>query len=625
MCGITGLVRRNPDAGAADPVPAMQAAMTHRGPDGGGNYSDEWISMAMRRLSIIDLHGGWQPLYNETKSIVLVANGEIYNYIELRAELQAKGHRFATGSDCETIIHLYEEYGLECVHKLRGMFAFALWDKTRRRFVLCRDRMGEKPLYIYQTPRQILFASEMKSLLRSGMVPFQLDPAQINLYFHYLFVPEPGTPLKGVRKLPPGGMMVIDVDTWTISETIYWDMTRAEPLEGDPATLIAEQLDTISDIIIRADVPVGLALSGGIDSGAIACLLARKYPGNLHAFSVGYPGRPPCDERAEAKALADSLGIVFHDAELETEAMTDGFADLVYWRDDPIADISGFGYDMVMRTALAAGIPVLVQGQGADELFWGYAWVAEAAQRSHDKALARLQRRNAPAPDLGPEDQLVFYDISPGFESTARAGERAFTELYRAVLDEDAAQRLFTGSHLWEWPAVSVTQLICQTYLLGNGVTQGERLGMASSIEQRLPFLDYRLAETVIGLRKTYRDDNLDPKHWLKQALKGILPDEVMLRPKRGFTPPVEEWLTSLFAAYGHALQDGVLVSAGILTPEAGRDLARFDRSYGASPVDLPFKALVLELWCRSMRSVVASSIRPTAPVRSASIPAPVH
>lgn len=623
MCGITGQVRRYPGAGP-DPVPAMMGAMIHRGPNGGGRYTDDHVSIAMRRLSIIDLHGGWQPLYNEDKSIVLVANGEVYNFIELRAELQEKGHKFATGSDCETIIHLYEEYGLDCVHKLRGMFAFALWDKVRRRFVLCRDRMGEKPLYIYQTPDQILFASEMKALLSSKMVPFELDPVQVNLYFHYLFVPEPGTPLKGVRKLPPGGMLVVDMDSWSVSETIYWDMMRAEPLEGDPVRIIAEELDAISDIIIRADVPVGLALSGGIDSGAIACLLARKYSGNLHAFSVGYPGRPPCDERDAAKELADSLGIVFHDAELDTAEMTSGFADLVYWRDDPIADISGYGYDMVMRTALAAGIPVLVQGQGADELFWGYSWVAEAARRSHDKALWRMERSNEPVPDMEPRDQLVFYDISPGFAATTQNASRAFTRQFRSAFTEDAPHSLFSGSELWTWPTVSVTQLICKTYLLGNGVAQGERLGMASSIEQRLPFLDYRLVEKVVGLRKTYRDDHLGPKYWLKEALRGILPDEVMTRPKRGFTPPVEEWLSSIFNAYGHTLEDGVLVTSGVLTPEAGRALARFDESYGQTPVDMPFKALVLELWCRGMRSVVSSATMPTVMAVSPSMRAPV-
>jgi asparagine synthase (glutamine-hydrolysing) len=238
--------------------------LTHRGPDGAGEFQDQHVLLAMRRLSIIDLKTGWQPLYNEDRSLALVCNGEIYNFVELRERLESLGHRFTTNSDCETILHLYEEHGRDCVQHLRGMFAFALYDTKRKRLIVARDRMGEKPVYVYETDGRVFFASEMKAMLASGLVPFELDPGAINLYFHYQYVPEPLTPLKGVRKLDAACLLTIDVDPWRVEEHRYWRMEDAPPLEGDPAKLIREQLDTVGEIVIRSDVPVGISLSGGL-------------------------------------------------------------------------------------------------------------------------------------------------------------------------------------------------------------------------------------------------------------------------------------------------------------------------------------------------------------------------
>src|SRR5688572_22723562 len=303
MCGIAGLVSRKPlTPEEIARVRTVNERLAHRGPDGAGEYLDDHVALAMRRLSIIDLSGGWQPLYNEDRSLVLIANGEIYNFVELRQQLESLGHPFSTGSDCETILHLYEEHGTNCVQYLRGMFGFALWDEKRQRLMLARDRMGEKPLYIYESDGQLLFASEMKALLASGMVPFALDPRAIDLYFHYQYVPEPLTPLKGVRKLDAGHILEVDVADWRVSNKRYWSMEDAPPLAGDPATLIREELETVSEIVIRSDVPVGVALSGGLDSSAIAALAARKYAGRIEAFSVGYPGRPESDERNLARS-----------------------------------------------------------------------------------------------------------------------------------------------------------------------------------------------------------------------------------------------------------------------------------------------------------------------------------
>lgn len=639
MCGICGIVTDRPNSDA-EPARRMNQALIHRGPDGEGEYNSAHISMAMRRLSIIDLNSGWQPLYNEERTIAVIANGEIYNYIELRDELQKHGHRFSTKSDIETIAHLYEEYGLDCVKYLRGMFAFALWDKNRQRLVLARDRMGEKPLYLYETKDEIFFASEMKSLLRCGQIDFAFDPVAIDLYFHYQYVPEPLTPLQEVRKLPAGHLLIVDVDPWRVEQHAYWRMQDAPPVEGDPIKLIRAQLEEVSTLVVRSDVPVGVALSGGIDSSAVAALAARTYPGVLQAFSVGYPGRPPNDERKQAKAFADLLKIPFHEVELPVDEQTDFFEELVYLRDDPIADISGFGYYSVSQKARELGVPVLLQGQGGDELFWGYEWVRQAALQTIRKQTARRAdgdlsvwpylKPTGPAvfrpralfewgksffglrqagqdwkrDQLAPRDEMVFMNLTPDFFAAHSVMSTYYSRGFCEQLLGSFPERLYTFEQPWPDIPVTLTSLITQTYLLENGIAQGDRLGMANSVELRLPLVDYKLVETVIGLRKNYPDHKLHAKFWLKQALRGTLPDELLNRPKQGFAPPVHEWHQHLFQKYGALLKDGALVEAGVLTSAAGRALSEGPFPPGVSPVS--FKALVLELWTRRMRTSFA-------------------
>lgn len=636
MCGISGIITSHPlSTKARDQVVRLNAILAHRGPDGSGEFHDIRIALAMRRLSIIDLTSGWQPLYNEDRSLVLIANGEIYNFVELRVQLKARGHCFSTGSDCETILHLYEENGTDCVHQLRGMFAFALWDSRRQCLVLARDRMGEKPLYLYEQDGQLIFASELKALLRSKLVPFELDPVSVNLYLHYQYVPEPKTPIKGLRKLPAAHILTVDVDTWQIKETCYWRMEDAPPISGDPAELIRAELETISELVIRSDVPVGVALSGGLDSSAIAALAHQKYPGTMHAFSVGYSGVPATDERAEAKALADYYRMPYHEADLDITDMVAFFPELVYCRDDPIADISGYGYYALSKLAREHNVPVLLQGQGGDELFWGYPWVRQAVRESLQKSDPGPKDRMALIDYLAPEfpvdwsrkglwnwgrslaglrtgwlryvrqklsspERMIFYDLTPDFQAACNGMNDIYTRTFVESLNGGTAFDLFTLVRPWPKVDILMTRLICQTYLLENGITQGDRLSMASSIELRLPLVDHRLVETVIGLRKFQTDYHLEPKAWFKAALKGILPDWVMTRPKRGFTPPVRAWHRALFAQYGSMLGEGYLVQAGILRHKSARALASGPFPLGAV-APLSFKALVLEMWCRQM------------------------
>jgi asparagine synthase (glutamine-hydrolysing) len=640
VCGICGIVSAMPITGEiSSRVRCMTATMIHRGPDSGGAFHDNHICLGVRRLSVIDTAGGSQPLYNEDRSLVLIANGEIYNSVELQARLEAKGHRFRTNSDCETILHLYEEAEDNCVHYLRGMFAFALWDTRKSRLLLARDRMGEKPLYLYRQPNRLVFASELKALLRSGLVRFELDPQSVDLYFHYQYVPEPLCPIVGVRKLDAAHLLSVDVGQWKINEKCYWRMEEVQPIEGHPATVIRRQLEEVSEIVIRSDVPVGVALSGGLDSSSIAALTARKYPGTMHAFSVGYPGGPHCDETNDAKELADYLSIPFHRVEVNLQEMATFFPQLVYWRDDPITDISGYGYYSVMKAAREHGVPVMLQGHGGDELFWGYRWTRQAVLESQRKALmltskfrglsaymeidspgdltplgfAKWLRNQARKCKAGaqaalqhfaaPTEQMIFYDVAPDFKSARQGIREIYTPWFISRIIENAPFQIFTLPHPWPRPDLAITRLVCDTYLRENGVAQGDRLSMASSVELRLPLLDYRLVETVMGLRMVTPDVELEPKAWLKAAVSDLLPAWVVERPKRGFTPPVMEWHKALFEAHGSDLVDGYLVRSEILLERQARKLAKGPYQQG-SGVPVSFKALVLEVWCRRMSSI---------------------
>lgn len=644
MCGISGIISREeitPEN--LTRVESMSRALIHRGPDGFGQYISSHVALAAQRLSIIDLAGGNQPLYNEDRSLVLIVNGEIYNHVELRASLEHSGHRFSTESDCETIVHAYEAYGLDCVHHLRGMFAFALWDERRRRLLLARDPMGEKSVYLYERDGQILFASEMKALLRSGAVPFELDASAIDSYFHYQYVPEPRTALKGVRKLPAAHTFTVDLDSWCVEQRCYWRMEDAPPIDGTAPARIRQELQAVGQLVTRADVPVGVALSGGLDSSTVAAFAARNCPGRLHAFSIGYEGRPVgCDERDEARALADHLGLHFHEAEVSTSEVVEFFEDLQFWKDDPIADYAGQSYYALMKLAREQGVPVVLQGQGGDELFWGYPQLRQAASETLAKqklssgvlvALPQYLSLSAPSNfsagtisawtrDCGgirsslrrmrnhrtaPADQMVFYDLSPDFGAAVGETPSIYSSEFAQQLGGGNATDLFTMANPWPRVDVTLTRLVSDTYLRGNGITQGDRLAMASSVEMRLPFLDRKLVETVIGLRKAHSDVGLPAKEWLRRAVDGILPDWVLDRPKRGFAPPVSGWHAAIFAAHGHSLRHGYLVQSGVLTPASADRL-----SYGPFPAGLTspisFKALVLEQWCRRMSAVAEAA-----------------
>jgi asparagine synthase (glutamine-hydrolysing) len=637
MCGICGIITRQPiQAEAINTLKKVNQALFHRGPDGEGFFQDEHIFLAMRRLSIIDLDGGWQPIYNEDHSLVVVCNGEILNYIELRHMLKAQGHVFSTDGDVETIVHLYETYGMEFVQYLRGQFAFALYDKRQQKVILGRDRIGEKPIVMYQDEHRLVFASEIKALLQDPQIPFELDPQAIDWYLHYTSIPDPYTPLKSIRKLPHGHVLTINIANWHINTHAYWHITPTDTTGKTTLADIQAELDTAMEMIVRADVPVGIALSGGLDSSAIAVMTHQKYPHTMQAFSVGYAESSHTDERQYAQDLAKQLGMPFHNIELSTDEMVKDFAHLVHRRDDLIADIAGYGYDSLAKCASEHGIRVLLLGQGGDELFWGYEWLRHATQDNliaqknlswakawayiasdmpanlsvgmwrkwlsqirHGKhvGIRRLQLIRNKRPN-----RLIYWDINHDWHYNQHTTRNLYSPSFATQLADDNAYLPFSISEPLQDIPLAMTRLIMQTYLMSVGIAQGDRLSMAHHVEVRLPLVDYKLIETVLNYRHTHPDDYHGHKETFKKVLANVLPSDVLNRTKRGFEPPVKTWYRALKRTYGSHLLEGYLVQQRLFRADT---LQRLLESNAFPDLEMTFKLLCLEMWCRSMRQEI--------------------
>ena len=643
MCGIAGAFHPDRLSEAAfEAVRRMQRALGHRGPDGEGWFQGQRIALAHRRLSIIDLSGGAQPLAGERDGTVAIVNGEIYNYIELQQELAADGARLRTRSDSEVVPFLYERHGEDFVHRLRGAFAAAIWDESRQQLLLVRDRLGEKPLlYATGDDRTVYFASEIGALVASGAIPVEPDMEAINRYFHFRFVPEPATPLLHVRKLRAGHLMALSPDTPQPAPRQYWNVSAIPPLDGDPVEILRADLEDIGRIIVRSDVPVGVALSGGLDSSIVASLAVRHSPGKVTAFSVGYAGRPDCDERADASAFARHIGIDMVEVELAADDVVSGFDGLVADMGEPIADAAGSSYRALMQAARRAGIKVMFQGQGADELFWSYGWMRQAlaenlardARPGAWSALANSLRATLRMPmghspraiaqwivqgggivdalsrrerirQADPE-QALFWDVARPMDRIARSVSALAGDGLRDSATLAQARGAFRGRHPGDTWQRTLVRHILATYLLENGISQADRYSMAAGVEARLPFVDYKLVEHAVGLNDTRPDAVTPGKQWLRAAVAGDIPAWVMNRPKRGFSPPTNDWVAALVHARGESLTGGALVSAGILSEAGAQVLARPSGAFDRGLRDqLAYQSLVLEQWFRGMRSL---------------------
>ncbi|MFH1130455.1 MAG: asparagine synthetase B family protein, partial [Pseudomonadota bacterium] len=463
----------------------------------------------------------------------------------------------------------------------------------------------------------------------------------IDLFFHYHYVPEPRTPLKAVRKLPAGHSLTVQVEPWRVEQRPYWSLLEVPTVEGDPVELIRAELEKIGELIIRSDVPVGVALSGGMDSGAIAAFSAKQCREQMHAFSVGYSGRPQQDEREKAARLARQMGLKFTDVELRTDRLVESFQDLVVNMDDPVGDIAAFGFFSVMNLAHEHGIKVMLCGLGGDELFWGYEWMRRAVELTEMKRdlllskkvpwwarldllkkvvehplYGRLSRSNKMPGfgqsflehvakmkqlTLGYPNQAVFQELLPDFGAAFLHRERLFEP---AFLEQVPARNPFSSFEMSLDESVHIPIQLCKsifdTWQVSNCLVLGDRLSMACSVEGRVPLLDYRLVELVFGLRRSRPDHRLGYKVWFKEALKGILPDELLNRRKQGFQPPVGEWIDGVVGRYAHLLDQGSLVGLGILAKNWRKKLITQSHGFG-HPNFVLFKLITLEIWYRNV------------------------
>lgn len=632
MCGIFGVIRRGRlEDGDNQLLRNLSLHTKHRGPDGEGLYEQPQVALGMRRLAIIDVNGGWQPLYNEDQSVAMVCNGEIYNFVELRRSLEARGHRFRTGSDCETIAHLYEEHGDDFVQHLRGMFACAVWDLKRKRLVIARDRMGEKPLYVAEQRvgggDRIVFASELRPLVASGAVARELDPAAIVDFFHYEFIPDPNTPLRGVRKLPAGAMLIVETEPWKVTQRRYWSLHDAPPLQGDPVKMVRDELERIIEITVRSDVPVGVCLSAGVDSSAVAAMASQRYKETLNAVSVGFSGGARQDESHDAERIAAHLKIPFHRVEVSDVDAGNAFAEVAIARDQPFLDLAGISLHHLMRRCHELGLTVMLSGQGGDELFFGYPMhqrMIEANLRklagSHGiGAMLRYMKPTKPprsltlgvrwlrslggvrsglaelrADRIAPVNRLRFWDLQAGFIDARHELPTIAGPLIADVARSDSPYRHALRSPDGRPIDLEVMGLYIDIYLRENGLAQADRISMWHGVELRNPLVDYRLAEIAMGLRKGHVGPAPAPKAWLRAAIKDLVPEWVLNKPKKGFSSPWRPWLNAIGAVNGAKLEDGALVRAGVLTPEAGRRLAK---AVSPGPVGMPNHMAILSLW----------------------------
>ena len=637
MCGILGLIHRQASARAPLTAAALDR-IQHRGPDGSGVFTDEHVQFGHVRLSIIDLtEAGHQPMHSQDGRYVVTFNGEIYNYLELKAELEALGERFFSHSDTEVLLVAYKVWGPACVKRFLGMFAFVIWDHLSQTAFLARDRCGEKPLFYHFDDKCLSFASELKALVPLLEVRPELDVSAVDMYLHYQYVPEPYTLLKDVHKVAAGHTMLVSLAQWQAEPQRYWcveDIVDPAPASmplPDILSAIRNGLEDAVKLTLRADVPVGIALSGGVDSGAIAVLAQKNYPEPMHAFCVGYPGRPAYDERQQARTLAESLGMIVHEVELPVDSFVDFFPELVRIMDEPIADPAAFGHYSVPRAAAQAGVKVLLSGVGGDEVFWGYPYVTQAvnlnqlvldyptikwlagwvgsasvqkflvkvANYPHAHAVVRrcadiLQR-------LGDthhaQDQLMYYMLHPEFVPPFDIKSQVYGPAMRSLRPSNPFKPTAIGLRPHDKIPAAVIRMLFDTWLTSNCLSLGDRVSMGVGVETRMPFLDARLIERMMALRANHPDHGLGQKVWLRTALKGVVPDEVLARPKAGFQPPVREWLSGVVTKYSNVLRGGQLVQRGVIAKDK-LDFICHQLPHKDWPgLFFTYKLVLLEMW----------------------------
>ena len=582
MCGIAGIV----DLKARQPIPEpvlarMNQTQWHRGPDGEGVHMEPGVGLAHRRLAIIDVATGQQPLFNEDGSVVVVFNGEIYNYQTLIPELAALGHVFRTRSDTEVIVHAWEAWGPACVERFRGMFAFALWDRNRETLFLARDRLGVKPLHYALLPGgSLVFGSELKAVLAQGEVDATLDPCAIEEYFALGYVPEPRTIYRAVRKLPPGTTLVLRRGEPVPEPRVYWDVRFSLDRKLGHEQACEELLDRLRESIalrMISEVPLGAFLSGGVDSSAVVALMAGLSTQPVRTCSIAFDD-PAYDESAYALQVARQYGTDHRLDKVGTDDF-DLIDQLARCHDEPYADSSALPTWRVCQLA-RRHVTVALSGDGGDETFGGYRryrmHLAEEAWRSRLPASVRRPLFGVlgalyPKADWAPR----FLRARTTFQALARDPVAAYFHSMSITRDEDRA-RLYSGAFRrtlsgynalevfrrhataanHDDPLALIQYIDLKTYLVGDINTKVDRASMAHSLEVREPLMDHTLVEWMASLPSSWKIGAGVQKRLLKKALEPHLPHEVLYRPKMGFSVPMKRWLQGPLLA---RLHEGVL------------------------------------------------------------------
>jgi asparagine synthase (glutamine-hydrolysing) len=618
MCGICGIHEREPGR-LADPTvaAAMLEAIVHRGPDDEGLHLDGEIALGARRLSIIDLLGGNQPIANEDGSVVVVQNGEIYNYRSLRDRLLRRGHHLRTESDTEVIVHLYEELGEDCVHELDGMFAFALWDARRHRLLLARDRLGIKPLYYADRNGELIFGSEIKAILRHPGVEARLDHDALAALLLLKYAPAPRTFFSGVLALPPGHLLISDARGLMVRR--WWDVSfrRTEPPLGEQ-----EATNRLRDLLGEAvrsqlvsDVPFGAFLSGGVDSSTVVALMSRELGSRVRTFAVGFAGAgEDMSELPYARLVAERYETDHHEILLGAEDLI-GLAKKVVWHlDQPIADNACLANYMVAALA-SQHVKMVLTGEGGDELFAGY------ARYAGERLASTFQRLPAPVRSLGAalgnrnlvplRPRIALYALcQPGerrrfatwFELMTPEARDALTvgKLRRAV-DRATPESLFSAPLAHTDAVDSISRMLyvdTKLWLPDDLLARGDKMSMAASLEARVPLLDHRLVEFAAALPPNLKVKGFTRKYLLKKVAQDLLPQPILGRSKKGFPIPMGRWLRGEAREFCRdLLAPETIRRRGLFSPEAVARLLEEHESGAAHHGAILWALLSVELW----------------------------
>lgn len=630
MCGITGAVWADPQSAISPEVlEKMTAAIAHRGPDDLGQYQSEWrhqmpqgitpgVALGFRRLSIIDLATGQQPMSNEDQTVWLVFNGEIYNYRDLRRRLEGNGHTFHSESDSETIVHLYEDEGLDCFQHLNGMFALAIWDARRRRLVIARDRLGQKPLVYQHEAGRIAFASELKSLRQIPGIGATIDPNAVDQYLTYQYVPHPGTIYREFRKVPPGHYAVYQDDSLRVQP--YWQPDWNVETTASRLEIVQRTTELLTDAVklrLRSDVPLGAFLSGGIDSSLLVALMAKQLDRKVKTFSIGF-SIAEYDETRYARQVAEFIGTEHHEFRVEPDAASI-LPDLVYHYDEPFADSSALPTWYVSQMT-REHVTVALSGDGGDELFAGY-------PRYKATQFAESCRRLG----LGWLMSASFWQKLPG--SMSRRGlvrriKRFFAAMNLAplrrylnwigIFDERSRGELYTDEFVGRLAASDpfgflqqiaadcdqrdvVTQMSLtdiRSYLPCDLLTKVDIASMAHSLECRQPFLDHRLVEWASSIPLRYKLRRGVGKRVLRDAFGDLLPQEIWTRKKMGFGVPIDHWFRNeLYELARDTLLSQSARQLGFFRPE---EVERMLDEHHRGEMDYAYRLwalLIFELW----------------------------